>query len=99
MSTAPSAFPPIVHNVAESRFEVRIDGWLCRCDYRHADDVMQLVHTEVAPAIEGRGIAARLVKAAVDHARANGLKVQPRCSYVRVYFQRHPEERDLLVSA
>lgn len=88
--------PPIVHNAAAQRFEVRIDGWLCRCDYRLVDGVMQLVHTEVAPALEGRGIAARLVQAALDHAQAQGLKVQPRCSYVRVYMQRHPSSRSLL---
>jgi predicted GNAT family acetyltransferase len=90
------AAPPIVHNAAAQRFEVRIDGWLCRCDYRQVDGVMQLVHTEVAPALEGRGIAARLVQAALDHAQAQGLKVQPRCSYVRVYMQRHPNTQSLL---
>lgn len=90
------AAPPIIHNEAAQRFEVRIDGWLCRCDYRMVDGVMQLVHTEVAPALEGRGIAARLVQAALDHAQAHGLKVQPRCSYVRVYMQRHPNTQSLL---
>lgn len=90
--------PPldIVHNVAETRFEARIDGWLCRCDYRMHEGVMQLVHTEVPPALEGRGIAAQLVRAALAHAQASGLKVQPRCSYVRVYMQRHPDTRSLL---
>lgn len=90
--------PPleIAHNVGESRFEARIDGWLCRCEYRMHDGVMQLVHTEVPPALEGRGIAARLVRAALVHAQANGIKVQPRCSYVRVYMKRHPETAALL---
>jgi predicted GNAT family acetyltransferase len=92
----PDALPPIVHNPSAERFEVRIDGWLCRCDYRLVDGVMHLVHTEVAPALEGRGIAARLVQAALDHARMHGLKVQPRCSYVRVYMQRHPASLSLL---
>jgi predicted GNAT family acetyltransferase len=88
---------PITHNEPAQRFEARIDGWLCRCDYRLVDGVMHLVHTEVAPALEGRGIAARLVAAALDHARARQLKVLPRCSYVRVYMQRHPETQSLLV--
>lgn len=87
---------PISHNESAQRFEARIDGWLCRCDYRLVDDVMHLVHTEVPPALEGRGIAARLVAAALDHARARQLKVLPRCSYVRVYMQRHPETQSLL---
>lgn len=86
----------VVHNQAAGRFEARIEGWLCRCDYVLVDGVMHLVHTEVAPALEGRGIAARLVRAAFDHAAAAGIKVRPRCSYVRVYVQRHPETRSLL---
>jgi uncharacterized protein len=84
------------HNASAARFEARIDGWLCRCDYLLDDGVMHLVHTEVAPALEGQGIAARLVQVALDHARAHGLKVRPRCSYVRTYMQRHPHTQDLL---
>lgn len=96
MSSSAGPQPAISHNVAASRFETRVDGWPCRCDYRLVDGVMHLIHTEVAPAVEGRGIAARLVQAALDHAAAHGLKVQPRCSYVRVYMQRHPQTRSLL---
>jgi predicted GNAT family acetyltransferase len=36
------------------------------------------------------------VKTALAYARAQGLKVQPSCSYVRVYMKRHPETLDLL---
>lgn len=94
---APADAPPsIVHNASAARFEAVIGGWLCRCDYLMIDGVMHLVHTEVPPALEGRGIAARLVQAALDHASANGLKVRPRCSYVRVYMRRHAETQRLL---
>jgi predicted GNAT family acetyltransferase len=85
----------IDHNPAAGRFETRIDSWLCRCDYRIEDGVMHLVHTEVAPSLEGRGIAAALVRAALAWAAEQQLKVRPRCSYVRAYMQRHPETRPL----
>jgi predicted GNAT family acetyltransferase len=81
----------IEHNRAAGRFEARIEGWLCRCDYLMVGGVMHLVHTEVAPALEGHGIAAALVRAALDWAAGEGLKVRPRCSYVRAYMRRHPE--------
>lgn len=90
------ALPPIVHDPAAERFEVRINGWPCRCDYRLVDGVMHLIHTEVPPLLEGRGIAARLVRAAFDHAQASDLKVLPRCSYVRAYVRRHPQTQSLL---
>ena len=57
---------------------------------------MHMIHTEVPPALEGRGIAARLVQAALDYAQAEGLKVLPRCSYVRAYMRRHPRTQSLL---
>lgn len=85
----------IEHNAAAQRFETTVDGWLCRCDYRLVDGVLHLVHTEVAPALEGRGIAAALVRAALAHAQEQGVKVLPRCSYVRAYMQRHPETNAL----
>ena len=57
---------------------------------------MSIVHTEVPPRSEGRGIAAGLVRAALAHARAQGWHVRPACSYVRSYMRRHPETQDLL---
>jgi predicted GNAT family acetyltransferase len=88
----------IVHNQGAARFEMQVQGHLCIAQYRLIDGVMWLTHTEVPPAIEGRGHAAQLVRAALDHARAHGLKVQPACSYVRAYMRRHPESQDLLES-
>jgi predicted GNAT family acetyltransferase len=103
MDALPPQFKPpmpsevhVRHNPQSSRFEAEIDGQLARCDYRMQDDVMNLVHTEVPPALEGRGIGAALVRAALEHAAAEGLRVRPRCSYVSVYLARHPEYRRLV---
>jgi predicted GNAT family acetyltransferase len=81
----------IEHDVARGRFQAVVDGQSCVCDYRLADGVMLMTHTEVPPGLEGRGIAAALVRAALLHAQAEGLKVRPYCSYVRLYLRRHPE--------
>jgi len=81
----------IEHLPHKGRFQTVVDGHLGVCDYRLVGSVMHMTHTEVAPALEGRGIAAALVQAALDHARAAGLKVNPLCSYVRSYMQRHPQ--------
>lgn len=86
----------IEHLPERGRFQTRVDGHLCVADYRLAGDRMQMIHTEVHPALQGHGVAARLVQAALDHARAHGLKVEPLCTYVRVYMRRHPQTQDLL---
>ena len=90
---------PIDHRPDEQRFQTIVDDQLCVLDYRELPGVLQLTHTGVPDAVAGRGIAAELVKAALDHARAHGLKIEPRCSYVRVYLRRHPENQDLLAPA
>jgi uncharacterized protein len=64
--------------------------------YRKAPDgTITIDHTGVPPAFEGRGIAARLVKAAIADARSEGFKIIPVCSYVVAQFRRHPEWADL----
>jgi uncharacterized protein len=89
----------VLHEPHAMRFVATVDGHECEAAYRLIDGVMWLIHTEVHPALQGRGIAAALVQAALAHARAQGLKVRPACSYVRTYMRRHPETQDLLDSA
>jgi predicted GNAT family acetyltransferase len=91
-----SATIAVRHNAEASRFEAEIEGQLARCDYRLRDGVMLLVHTEVPPPLEGRGIGAALVRAALEHAAATGLKVRPLCSFVSAYLARHPQYRPLV---
>jgi predicted GNAT family acetyltransferase len=95
MSDEKPAFE-VRHNTAASRFEATVAGLLCRADYRLIDGVMRMHHTEVPAELADRGIASELVRAAFAYAEANGHKVLPACSYVRVYMKRHPETRALL---
>ena len=94
MTSDPST--AIVHNAAASRFETRAGGELSVADYELIDGVMWMTHTGVPSSLRGQGVAARLVEAALAHARAQGLKVRPSCSYVASYMRRHPETQDLL---
>lgn len=87
----------ITHDTDPSRFKTTVDGQLCVADYRLEGKVMVMTHTFVPPALEGHGIAAELVGAAMDYARKNDLKVDPRCSYVAAYMRRHPETKALHV--
>lgn len=53
-------------------------------------------HTFVDESLRGQGVAGQLVRAAVDQIRQEDRKARPVCSYARVWFDRHPEEADLL---
>ena len=92
----PRPAPDVVHDAVQQRFECVVDGLRCVADYRLADGIMRMTHTFVPPALAGRGLAAALVRAALAHAQANGLRVEPLCSYVRAYMHRHPDTLALL---
>jgi predicted GNAT family acetyltransferase len=85
-------------NPGESRYELLLDEHVVgEVLYRWAPDHVVLLHTEVLPSLEGRGLGARLVVGALDDIRARGLHVVPFCPFVRAYIRRHPEYADLVV--
>lgn len=83
-------------NKAEQEFELVVDGHRALAAYQLEGDTIVFTHTIVPKAIEGRGVASKLIRAALDSARDQGLKVVPQCPFVAAYMQRHPETRDLL---
>ena len=89
----------ITHNRAASRFETAAQGMHAECSYRRSGELLELHHTEVPTALQGQGVAAALVQAALDWARSEGLRVRPTCSYVASYMRRNPSTQDLLESA
>lgn len=98
MSAGDSSRDEIVvrHNAAESRFEAVVEGLLSVADYKLEGGTMVLTHTFVPPELRGRGVAEKLVRAALEWARAEKRRIVPACSYVGVFLQRHPEFRDLV---
>ncbi len=83
-------------NPALSRFELDAGGATGVANYKLAGGVMTLTHTEVPPQVRGGGIASRLIEGVLNTVRARGLKIVPRCSFVRAYLEKHPEFNDLL---
>ena len=84
------------NNTAESRFELDADGHTAVIFYRMEPGVITLVHTEVPQALSGRGVGSRIVRGALEQARALGLKVVPKCPFVSAYMAKHPEFNELL---
>lgn len=90
----------IRHHAAAHRFSVTVDGHECELDYTVIDDIppggpMTITHTGVPSAVAGRGVAAALVRAALDLARAEHWQVVPACSYANAWMRRHPDYEDL----
>lgn len=87
----------VTNNADEHRYEARVNGQLAVLVYELDGDTIVYLHTDVPPALEGRGIAGKLAKTALDDARAQGRSIAPLCPYVAAYIRRHPEYRPLVV--
>lgn len=85
----------IEHQQDRQRFATTLDGHGAELDYRLDGDVLVVTHTGVPAAIAGRGIAGALMQAAVDFAKAAGLRVRPACSYAASWMDRHREHDGL----
>jgi len=83
-------------NAALSRFELEADGITVFVNYRKSGNVVSLDHTETPVAARRRGLASRLIEGVLEEARAKGLKVTPRCGFVRGFIDAHPQYRDLV---
>lgn len=83
-------------NTERSRFELDVEGQTAIADYQRLDGVLRITHVETPAALQGGGVAGRLMDGVVAAARAEGVKIAPLCGYAAAYMRRHKEHADLL---
>lgn len=88
-----------IENRVNDRFVLPIEGMgegvlMYR---RGKDNSLDLYSTQVPPEARGQNIGDKLVRAALDFARQEGVKVIPTCPYVAHWFKKHPEEAGMLL--
>ncbi|MCU1390358.1 MAG: hypothetical protein JWL72_3696 [Ilumatobacteraceae bacterium] len=89
----------IHHDRTRSRYELTVDGVVgAYAEYEVVGDSVVFTHTVTLPAMRGRGLAAKVVRRALDDARADARTVVPQCWYVAQYIDQHPEYADLLAA-
>jgi len=96
MKPTPESGPIPVHNLEAMRFEIQKDEYLAVLEYQLGEGKIIFTHTGVPAALEGQGIGSRLARAGLEHARAEGLRVVPLCSFIAGYIHKHAEYQDLL---
>jgi uncharacterized protein len=82
-------------NREKQRFELVEQGHLAFAEYRMEGEVIVFTHTIVPSALQGMGVGSKLIRAALEDARARGLKVRPDCQFVAAYIAKHREWQDL----
>jgi len=86
-------------NVEKRRYEAWIGSRVVGVIAYHPEPPqLTLIHTEVDPAFEGKGVGSQLVAGALEDIRRRGLSLVPICPFVRAYLERHPEQADLVAA-
>jgi predicted GNAT family acetyltransferase len=88
----------VTNNAAESRFESPTPHGMAVLRYHVRGDTLDLAHTVVPQEEEGQGVGSALAHAALEHARANDLKVIASCPFVHAYLQKHREFAGLVAT-
>lgn len=86
----------VSHNKAENRFEVDLGDDKAVLVYMIKAGLFILLHTEVPPPFEGRGIAGKMAAAALEFAKKEGYLVRSYCSYTTRFIERHAEYEEML---
>ena len=71
-------------------------GRLAEMTYaREGDSSMNIDHTQVDESLRGEGVAEKLLEAAVEFARENGLRVTATCPYAKKKLEKNDEYADV----
>lgn len=84
-------------NTTLRRFELEADGHVAAAYYTLAPGVITFTHTEVPKEMSGRGVGSRLARGALEAARAQNLKVEPKCPFIAAFIAKTPEFADLVI--
>ncbi len=87
----------IINDKQGSRFVIAVDGFEVYELYVEDKETIDLYSTYTPPKLRGKGLAADVVKAALEYAEEKNLKVIPTCWYVRKYIDEHPEYKKLIL--
>jgi predicted GNAT family acetyltransferase len=88
----------VEHDESQRRFVLDRDGHVSYLIYRLLDErTVEFASTYTPPAVRGRGIAARIVRRALQWADEQGYRVVPSCWFVAEYVDRDPQWKRLLV--
>ena len=86
----------VIHEKENERFVIYIEDKEAFVEYNTGEAKLNLYHTYTEPDLRGKGLAAQVVRAALEFAKESNLKVVPTCSYVRAFIKKNDEYEELV---
>lgn len=68
-------------------------------DYYVFDEVCMIMHTEVLPALAGKGVGSQLAGKAAEHFAELGKRIVPICGFFAQYLRKNPQHHALVTPA
>ena len=87
---------PLTVNAEAHDLEMNVDGNIAIIEYELSDGILKLIHTEVPPVLEGKGVGSAIVLKALNFAKENNYKIVPICPFVQAYLKRHPQWNEII---
>ena len=80
----------VKHDKSGMRFYMPVEVGEAYVSYRMEDDeTIDFHETFTSPNLRGKGMAAKVVEAALEYAREENLEVVPTCPYVKKYMEKN----------
>jgi len=90
--------PEVIHEKENERFVIYMDGNEVYVEYSMEENMINLYHTFTHSELRGKGLAAHVVRAALEFVKDNNLKVIPTCSYVQSFLAKNDEYKKLVAN-
>ena len=82
----------VTRQTGPDRYEIEADGTAVGfAQFVDTGSERVFFHTVVGEEFGGRGLGGKLVSAALEATRAEGLTIVPVCAFVKGYVEKHPE--------
>ena len=86
----------VIHEKENERFVIYVEGNEVYVEYTMAGNELNLYHTFTDPALRGKGLAAQVVRTALEFTKENNMKVIPTCSYVQAFLAKNENYKELV---
>ncbi|MCD8184356.1 MAG: N-acetyltransferase [Bacteroides sp.] len=88
----------LIDNKEQHQYELHVEKYTPRIEYiKSTNGEIFLTHTEVPPALGGKGIGSQLVEKTLKDIEGQGLRLIPLCPFVAGYIHKHPEWRRIVL--
>ncbi len=86
----------LVKNEKANQFEMVVEGRTAIINYQQNHFTITLLHTEVPPELEGKGVATAIIEKTLMYIEKNHLRLIPLCPFIVIYIKKHPEWKMIL---